>query len=85
LLSMIGDRAVLTVTDNGPGVAPEDRTKVFERFYRAGDEMTRTTKGTGLGLYIVKRIVEAHRGTIDCQSAMEGGAAFTVSIPTLKK
>lgn len=85
LLSMIGDRTILTVTDNGPGVAPEDRTKVFERFYRAGDEMTRTTKGTGLGLYIVKRIVEAHRGTIDCQSAMEGGAAFTVSIPTLKK
>lgn len=84
-LIVMNERVVLSVTDNGQGVAPEDRKKVFERFYRAGNEMTRTTKGTGLGLYIVKRIVEAHHGTIDCHAAPNGGAVFTVSVPTTKK
>ena len=80
--------AVITVTDNGPGIAPEERARVFERFYRA---LGTKVSGTGLGLAIVSRIVQMHNGTITVNDGFvkpphdgepEGfGAQFMVRIP----
>ncbi|MBL4652364.1 MAG: HAMP domain-containing histidine kinase, partial [Flavobacteriales bacterium] len=52
----------LIVSDNGQGISDEEKTKIFQRFYRVGSEETRKTKGTGLGLYIVKTLIEMHGG-----------------------
>jgi heavy metal sensor kinase len=75
-----GGLAVLTVADTGPGIAPEDLPRVFERFYRA--EQSRTGNGnSGLGLSICKAIVAAHGGTIEVASEAGRGSAFTVRLP----
>ena len=70
-----GDRLILEVADHGPGVAEDDREKIFEPFF------TGKTQGTGLGLAIVRRVVELHRGTIAVQPNPGGGATFRVEIP----
>ena len=67
----------ITVRDHGPGVPACDRQKVFERFWRAD----RTTTGSGLGLYIVKRVAELHHGHVDISDAADGGAIFTLTFP----
>jgi len=63
-----GTEAVLTVTDDGPGIAPEDLPHVFKRFYRADEARSRETGRSGLGLAISKAVVEAHGGTIGAAS-----------------
>jgi signal transduction histidine kinase len=80
-LSMDGSRAVLEVGDNGSGISEEDMKLIFGRFYRGGDEMTRTARGTGLGLYLVQQIVEAHRGKVGVVSTGPTGTIFRVTIP----
>ena len=65
---------VISVRDHGPGVAAEHRDKVFERFWRAD----RATSGSGLGLYIVKRVMDLHGGTVDISDADGGGAVFAL-------
>jgi signal transduction histidine kinase len=80
-LSMDGGRAVLEVRDNGAGVSEEDVELIFGRFYRGGDEMTRTARGTGLGLYLVQQIVEAHRGKVEVASTGPTGTIFRVTVP----
>ena len=69
----------ISVTDHGIGIAPEHHARIFERFGRAGS--TRNYGGLGLGLWIARQIVEAHRGTIDVVSQLGQGATFTVSLP----
>jgi len=78
-----GDNARLVVEDSGPGIPEDQRTTVFERFYRIGrDRHPSGETGCGLGLAIVKRLVELHRGSIRVGSSrFAGGAAFTVSLP----
>src|SRR6266542_3225532 len=73
------DHAVLTVRDHGIGIDPSDQPQIFERFERAVS--SRNYGGLGLGLYIVKRIVEAHGGTIRVESVAGEGAAFIVELP----
>ncbi|MFY9273428.1 MAG: HAMP domain-containing sensor histidine kinase [Thermacetogeniaceae bacterium] len=73
------DEAILTVVDQGIGIPEEDRSKVFDRFYRA--ENARGISGTGLGLSIVKHIVDAHSGSIELTEGVEGGTAAIVRIP----
>jgi two-component system OmpR family sensor kinase len=84
-LTTAGDRAVLTVTDDGPGIAPEIVDRVFERFTRADTSRVRAAgaaKGasTGLGLAIVAAVVEAHHGTVSVQSR-PGETRFVVGLP----
>jgi signal transduction histidine kinase len=74
-------RFVLEVADSGPGVRPEHRDVIFERFRQADGGATRRFGGTGLGLAIAKEFVELHGGSIAVGDAPEGGAAFTVELP----
>lgn len=70
---------VVRVTDSGPGIAPADLPRVFDRFYRA--EAARSTPGTGLGLSIVRQAVLAHGGSVRAESAPGGGARFFLVLP----
>lgn len=83
-LRRAGSNVIMEVSDQGVGLTPAESKRVFERFYRAGDERVRTTKGTGLGLYLVREIVKAHWGDVTVQSGGPGkGATFRVSLPAL--
>lgn len=73
--------AVIAVQDFGIGIEPKERPRVFERFYRSGDPLTRAVKGTGLGLTLVKRIVEGHGGRVHAESEPGRGSTFSISIP----
>ncbi len=73
--------AILTVQDNGPGVPPEQRELVFERFRQAQDDASRKHGGTGLGLAIVREFAALHGGTAGVSAAPGGGALFTVELP----
>jgi len=74
-------RVVLSVEDNGPGVPPRERRKIFEQFYRADDLLTRDVEGTGLGLSIALNIVRAHGGRIHVEDSSLGGSRFVVVLP----
>ena len=72
---------VISVQDFGIGIKKEELGKVFDRFYRGGDELTRTVKGSGLGLTLVKQIVEAHRGKVHVESEPGQGSTFSMKLP----
>jgi two-component system OmpR family sensor kinase len=76
-----GDSAVLEVADEGPGMAPQDAQRVFERFYRTDRSRTRTSGGTGLGLSIVDSLVRAHGGTVSVTTEPGRGCRFRVELP----
>jgi two-component system sensor histidine kinase/response regulator len=73
--------AVGTVEDDGIGIAPENQAQVFEEFYRTPQAKEMEPHGTGLGLPLVKRIVETHGGTIEVKSALGQGSRFTFRLP----
>jgi signal transduction histidine kinase len=78
-VDVTGDRAVLAVHDHGLGIPAEDQDRIFRRFERAAS--SRNYAGIGLGLWIVKQIVEALGGTVSVDSRPELGATFTVELP----
>jgi len=80
-LSLAGNQANLIVQDYGIGIALENHTRVFDRFYRTDEARAHGAKGTGLGLAICKWIVDVHHGTIELQSTVDGGSCFTVFLP----
>ena len=71
----------LMIKDEGVGIPIEERGKIFEKFYRIGDESTRTTKGTGLGLYLCKKISEFHHATIFVHANIPNGSIFNINFP----
>lgn len=71
----------LEISDTGPGIPLVERKRIFEAFYRIGDELRRSTPGTGLGLALVKCTVEAHGGSIEVKDAPGGGACFVFTLP----
>ena len=76
------DRSVyLQVTDNGPGIPEEDRQRMFGKFYRGGNEATRNVKGTGLGLFIVRRLMEDLGGRVEYRAVLPHGSTFTAIFP----
>lgn len=75
------DKAILVVEDTGIGISKEEQSRVFERFYRTDKSRTRKTGGAGIGLSISKAIVQAHEGTIRCESGSDGGSRFIVELP----
>jgi two-component system OmpR family sensor kinase len=79
-----GDRAVLEVSDDGPGVPPEHAPRIFERLYRADPSRTRAKGGgSGLGLAIVAAIVQQHGGRVELLETPGGGATFRVDLPAV--
>jgi signal transduction histidine kinase len=77
----IGRDAVIEVKDTGPGIPPEHRERIFERFYRADDARSRETGGAGLGLAIARWAVEANGGRIDVESDVGEGTLFRIVLP----
>jgi two-component system phosphate regulon sensor histidine kinase PhoR len=71
----------LWVKDHGDGIPLREQERIFERFYRLGSELRRETQGVGIGLSIVKHIVEAHGGRVIVQSALGQGSRFTIELP----
>lgn len=71
-----GNGVVFSVADTGPGIPKEEKEKIFEKFYRIGNEETRKTKGTGIGLYLVKYLVEKHGGKILLKDNQPSGCIF---------
>jgi signal transduction histidine kinase len=71
-------RVYLEVADHGIGIADEEKARIFDRFYRVGSEETRNTKGTGLGLYIVKEVLDKHEATIKVKDNRPAGSIFEV-------
>jgi two-component system sensor histidine kinase SenX3 len=76
-------RMLISVADNGPGIAAEHLGRVFERFYRVDDARSRGTGGTGLGLAIVRHIALLHGGDVSVTSEVGSGSTFTLSIPAI--
>jgi signal transduction histidine kinase len=81
LLTSQKNQVQLIIKDEGVGIPMEERVKIFEKFYRIGDESTRTTKGTGLGLYLCKKISEFHQATITVDANLPNGSIFTINFP----
>ncbi|MFK7946766.1 MAG: sensor histidine kinase [Saprospiraceae bacterium] len=80
-LNREGKKLIFDVADKGIGLSDDDKEKVFEKFYRVGSEDTRKTKGTGLGLFIVKNMITAHGGTIQIIDNQPKGSIFKVALP----
>jgi signal transduction histidine kinase len=79
-----GSNAVLQVQDKGIGIPVQDVPKIFDRFYRVKDSFVSETKGSGLGLPLVKHIIEAHKGSIRVESDLGKGSLFTIVLPLSK-
>lgn len=75
------DKIIIKVADNGIGIPALEKKRVFERFYRVGDEAVRKSKGTGLGLYLVKKLVETYGGRIVILDNVPKGTIFDVTLP----
>jgi signal transduction histidine kinase len=75
------DKLIFEIKDNGVGIPTHEKSKVFDKFYRVGSEDTRSTKGTGLGLYIVNQIIKAHKGSIQVLDNEPKGTIFKIIFP----
>ena len=80
-----GDANGLTirVRDEGEGIGDDDRKRIFETFHRGAGELTRRVKGAGLGLSLVRHIVSAHGGRVECVSQLGQGTTFSIHLPVL--
>jgi len=77
------ERITVEVIDEGAGIPEEDKQKIFEKFYRVGNEATKRAKGTGLGLYITSKIMQAHKGLVAISDGHSGGSNFTLSLKAI--
>ena len=82
-LSLSDDYLLTTIKDNGIGLKPEEKNKLFTEFFRAKNEKTKNISGTGLGLSIVKRIVDSYSGKIEVESDYGEGTTFKIFLPTV--
>ena len=80
-LERAGTEAIIAVRDQGVGIPPEERTRIFEPFYRAAGAAAIGAAGLGLGLHISRGVVEAHGGRIWAEAAPGGGSLFRVALP----
>jgi signal transduction histidine kinase len=71
----------ISVRDKGVGISEPDRRRIFDRFYRAGGELSKRVKGAGLGLSLVRHVIAAHGGTVACESRVGEGSTFTIRLP----
>lgn len=78
---LVGDYVELDITDDGAGIPPEEKSKIFQRFYQIESSFTGQVHGMGLGLALVKRILDAHGGELRVESTLGSGSTFTISLP----
>ncbi|MEH2405225.1 sensor histidine kinase [Nostoc sp.] len=83
-LNQLQDKAIIQVCDGGYGIPLQQQARIFERFYRVDESRSHTTGGCGLGLSIVKTLVEGMGGSVSVQSKLGEGSTFTISLPTYK-
>jgi signal transduction histidine kinase len=83
-LSQKNDEARLDVTDTGIGIAAVDQPYLFNRFFRANNELTFEVRGVGLGLYITRSIVESHGGRVWAESELGVGSTFSLALPLMQ-
>ena len=76
-----GDEVVVSIADRGSGISAEEQRKIFERFHRAGTVLVHEVRGSGLGLSIVRHVVEAHRGRVALESTLGRGSVFSIHLP----
>ena len=76
-----GSDVHIEIRDDGLGVSDEEKERIFDKFYRVGNEDTRSTKGTGLGLYIVNEVVRAHGGSVEVRDNRPRGTVFAICLP----
>ena len=79
-LQKINNKAVLKIVDEGPGISETEKQKIFQKFYRTGNEATKRAKGTGLGLYLTSRIAKTHYGNIAIEDNPKAGSIFVFSL-----
>jgi len=84
-LSAQDDQVIFRIADTGIGISPEAQVHIFERFYKADPARTRAAGGSGLGLSIVKKIVDLHHGALDLESELGKGTIFTIHLPLEQK
>ena len=75
------DFVFIEIQDKGIGISEEDQKKVFDKFYRVSSGLVHTTKGTGIGLSLVKQIMDAHKGKIELKSKFGEGSSFKLLFP----
>jgi len=75
------NRCLISVADEGNGISDEDKSRIFEKFYRTGSAATQQSKGTGLGLFLVKKIVDAHKGLVYVNDNQPRGSVFNIQLP----
>jgi signal transduction histidine kinase len=80
-LTELPQEALIQVSDTGQGMTKEEIDTIFDRFRQIDQSSTRAIGGVGLGLFIVKNLVEAHNGTIEVESTPDVGSTFTVRLP----
>jgi signal transduction histidine kinase len=76
-----GNQYIVEVQDSGPGIRDAEKRKIFDQFYRSGQEDTRNTQGTGIGLFITKKMVDLHHGTIEILDNKPKGSIFRIILP----
>ncbi len=81
MLAEKDNKVFISIADSGIGISDADKKKIFDKFYRVGNEDTRRTKGTGLGLYIVSEIVKLHKGKISVSDNAPKGSVFKIVLP----
>lgn len=80
-----GAEVRITVRDNGQGIAPTEHKRIFQKFYRVDDRLSREREGSGLGLAIVKHVMRAHRGRVELESTQGKGSTFTLVLPAVSR
>ena len=80
-LSINGKFIEILISDQGPGITAEEKLQVFKKFYRVGNEISRSQKGSGLGLFITSEFVQLHKGRIRCENNKPVGTKFIIELP----
>jgi two-component system phosphate regulon sensor histidine kinase PhoR len=79
------DSVRISVCDNGPGIEKAEHKRIFQKFYRADDRLSRQREGSGLGLAIVKHVMKAHRGRVELRSFPGKGSTFSLVLPVARQ